>query len=152
VVKTFKTRVARIAELLNRYGVHYVVGGEACNVHGVVRGTKDVDILLEKSKANVERALSALQELPYRIAAELDAEEVLSKPITIVGDDPRVDLLFAAGKISYKDALADVYSLEIEGVLIPFAGLDSLMRSKKTDRTKDKADMEVLEQIKKKTS
>lgn len=150
MVRELKTRVARVGDLLNRYGVNYVVvGAEACNVHGLVRGTKDVDILLDKTQENVERALQALEELPYHLAREILPEEVLAKPFTIIGDDPRVDLLFRAGKIKYVEAIQDIFYVEVEGVRIPFAGVKSLIQTKQTDRAKDQADLEVLVEIEK---
>jgi len=150
MVKQFKTRVAKIASLLNDYNVEYiVVGAEACNVHGIVRGTKDVDVLIYKSESNVKKTLQALENLPLKIAREILPEEVLKKPFTIVGDMPRVDLLFNAGKLKYAEAKKDIFWMTIEGVKIPFASVDSLILSKQTDRAKDLADLEVLEEIKK---
>jgi hypothetical protein len=39
-------------------------------------------------------------------------------------------------------------SAQIEGVVIPFIGLDDLIATKRTGRLQDAADIEVLEQIK----
>src|SRR5436190_11289478 len=148
MVREFKTRVAKVGDLLNRHKVRYlIVGAEACNVHGLVRGTKDVDVLLEKSKENVEKALQALSQLTFGVAKEFSAEEILAKPFSIIGDNPRVDILFKAGNLKYESAQADFFVVEVEGVRIPFAGLQDLILSKQTERTKDKADLEVLEQL-----
>ena len=72
-------RVLRVCALLNRHRVKYIlVGGVAANLHGSVRATKDVDVLVPKDKANAERLLSALAELPYGVARELDADGWIS--------------------------------------------------------------------------
>jgi hypothetical protein len=61
-----------------------------------VRATKDIDILVPRDHRNMARVLAALPELPYGVARELDASAIVRKPITIVGDDPRVDILTVA--------------------------------------------------------
>ena len=72
----------------------------------------------------------------------------MAKPITIIGDDPRVDVLTLAWSVRYADAAPKVKKVEIDGVEVPFADLDTLIRTKQTDRFQDKADVENLEQVK----
>lgn len=80
-----------VCRLLNRRGAAYiVVGGIAVNLHGHVRATRDLDILVPRDIENTRRILEALADLPYGMARELDAETVDARPITIIGDDPRV--------------------------------------------------------------
>ncbi|MCA1585035.1 MAG: hypothetical protein LC791_09770 [Acidobacteria bacterium] len=82
-------RVLRVCGLLNRHRVRYLIaGGVAANLHGSVRATKDVDVLVPKDPRNMARLVAALAELPWGIARELDAAEMSRKAITIVGDDP----------------------------------------------------------------
>jgi len=143
------SRLLTVCRLLNAGNVAYVVvGGFAMALHGAIRATKDVDILLEPTLANVTRALAALAELPYRVADDLDAATVLAKPITILGDDPRVDLLTLAWSVRYADAAPHLIRTTIDGVEVPYAGLDTLIRSKQTGRLQDLADIEVLERLK----
>src|SRR5690242_11443394 len=128
-------RLLSVCRLLNAAGVRYlVVGGFALAFHGVIRATKDVDILIEPTLANARRALEALEGLPFGIARDLDASEVVAKPLTIIGDDPRVDLLTLAWSVRYADAAPHIRKVEIDGVEVPFADLDTLIRSKQTDR------------------
>jgi len=65
-----------------------------------------------------------------------------------VGDDPRVDILTLACSIRYADAAPKIQRLEIEGVTVPIPDIDTLIRTKQTDRLRDKADVEELERIK----
>jgi len=142
------SRLVTVCRLLNDAGVRYVVvGGFALALHGAVRATKDVDILIEPTLANARRALEALGGLPFGIARELDPADVVAKPLTIVGDDPRVDLLTLAWSVRYADAAPGVRTTEIDGVWIPFADLDTLIRSKQTGRLQDQADVETLERL-----
>ncbi|MBI4500945.1 MAG: hypothetical protein HY700_07270 [Gemmatimonadetes bacterium] len=143
------SRLVTVCRLLNQANVKYVVvGGFALALHGVTRATKDVDILVDTDEDNVKRALEALGQLPHGIAKELTAKEVARKTITIIGDEPRVDLLTLAWSVRYADALPRIKKETIDGVEIPYADLDTLIRTKRTDRLQDKADVEELERIK----
>jgi hypothetical protein len=138
-------RVLRLCRLLNRHGVRYVIaGGVAANLHGSVRATKDIDLLVPKDLANMQRLLEALSELPYGIARELDAAVIVKKPFTIVGDDPRVDILTVAGKLKFDPAWANRLERKIDGVRVIYLSLKDLRRSKQTGRAKDEADLEAL--------
>jgi len=143
-----KSRLATVCGLLNEGGVKYVVvGGFAVALHGVVRATKDIDLLIEPTLENAARALKALEGLTFGIARELDPADVVANPITIIGDDPRVDLLTLAWSVRYADAAPKAQRVKIDGVEVPFADLDTLIRTKQTDRFQDKADLEDLEQV-----
>lgn len=143
------SRLLTVCRLLNASGVRYVViGGFALALHGAVRATKDIDILIEPTIENARRALEALQQLTFGIARELDPAAVAANPLTIVGDDPRVDLLTLAWSVRYADAAPHRQTVEIEGVEIPFADIDTLIRSKQTGRLQDLADVETLEELK----
>lgn len=143
------SRLSKVCGLLNAAGVRYVVvGGFALAYHGYVRATKDVDILIEPTLENARRALRALEGLTWGISRELSPEDVIAKPFTIIGDDPRVDLLTLAWSVRYADAAPKIQRVEIDGVEIPFPDIDTLIRTKQTDRTRDKADAEELERIK----
>ena len=144
-----QSRLLKVCSLLNAEGVRYVVvGGFALALHGYPRFTKDVDILIEPTLENATRALKALQGLTWGISRQLDPAEVIAKPFTIIGDDPRVDILTLAWSVRYADAAPTIQTLEIEGVAVPIPDIDTLIRSKQTGRTRDKADVEELERIK----
>src|SRR5580765_2877711 len=142
-------RLVVVCRLLNAAGARYVVvGGFALAYHGVIRATKDVDILIEPTVENARRALDALGGLTFGIARDLDPWEVVAKPLTIIGDEPRVDLLTLAWSVRYADAEPRMLRVRIEDVEIPYADLDTLIRSKQTGRLQDRADAETLEELK----
>jgi hypothetical protein len=131
---------------LNEHGVLYVLaGGVAANLHGVVRSTKDVGILVPRDRAIMQRLLEALSKLPNGVARELDVDDVIDKPIVIVGDDPRVDVLTVAWDLRYDEAKSSAVVRTIEGVTVPYLSLKDLIRSKRTGRHQDLADIEILE-------
>ena len=55
---------------------------------------------------NTRRLLEALSKLPLGLAKRHTAGEVVRKPIFILGDDPKVDVLQAMGGLSYGTAAA----------------------------------------------
>ena len=85
--------------------------------------------------------LGALGELGAGLAREWLAEAIVAKPITIIGDQPRVDLMTVAWSVPYERAAADAVEFEIEGVRIPVASIDHLIASKRTGRLQDAADI-----------
>jgi predicted nucleotidyltransferase len=145
----YETRLAEVCALLNHHRAKYVVvGASALQLWGSTRATRDVDILIEPTVANAERVLAALSELGFGLAKEWLAEEVANRPVTIIGDIPRVDILTVAWSVHYPEASRDAAVFEVEGVKIPAASIDHLIASKRTGRLQDAADIEVLEEIK----
>jgi hypothetical protein len=132
--------------LLNQYRVRYLLaGGVAANLHGSVRATKDVDVLVPRDPRNMARLLRALSNLPWGIARELDADTIAGKPITIIGDDPRVDVLTVAWTVTFDRAWPNRKVRRVDGTRVPFLSLEDLRESKNTGRASDRADLEALE-------
>ena len=143
-----ETRVAEVCGLLNRHQASYVVvGATAMQLWGTTRATLDIDILIEPTLDNAARVLEALAGVGSGIAAEHLPEDILRKPVTIIGDSPRVDVLTRAWNLLWKDAQPRAAVFEIEGVPIPTASIEDLIASKRTGRLQDAADIEVLEEI-----
>jgi hypothetical protein len=110
-----------VCRLLNRRRVRYILaGGVAANLHGSVRATKDVDILVPRDPRNMARLVHALSDLPRGVARELDPREIAAKPITIVGDDPRVDILTIAWSVTFERAWPNRKVRRVDGVRVPF--------------------------------
>jgi predicted nucleotidyltransferase len=139
---------AKVCEALNRSGAKYlVIGGVACILHGHARATDDVDILIERTEANAGRVLAALTRVGYGFASEWAAADILKRPITVIGDDPAVDVFTVAWKVKYEQAASRSSVVEVDGVEIPLIGIDDLIETKRTGRLQDAADIEVLEEI-----
>ena len=134
---------------MNRAGAKYlVIGGVACVLHRYGRATTDVDILIDRTPENAERVLEALARIGYGFAREWGAEEILKQPITVIADDPAVDVFTVAWKVKYDQAVKRSTVSEVDGVKIPLIGLDDLIETKRTGRPLDAADIERLEEIK----
>lgn len=145
---TPKAIATQVCEALNRSGAKYlVIGGIACVLHGYVRATTDVDILIERTLANAERVLEGLATVGYEFAREWSAAEILKRPITVIGDDPAVDVFTVAWKVKYEQAVKRSSVVEVEGVSIPLIAIPHLIETKRTGRALDAADIEALEEI-----
>lgn len=67
-------RIDLVLTALNDAGVEYlVVGGVAVVLHGSLRTTADLDLVVRLDRANTERAICALESLGYRPRAPVPA-------------------------------------------------------------------------------
>ena len=65
-----------IAKALEAEGVRYLIaGGLAVNAHGVLRFTKDLDLVIQLIPENISRAFSALGNLGYRPSVPVTARQ-----------------------------------------------------------------------------
>lgn len=145
---TTRPRLLEVCSALNQADAKYlVIGGMACILHGYVRATTDIDILIPRSRENAERILTGLSQAGYGFAREWTADQLLAKPITVIGDDPAVDIFLVALTVKYDQAVGRSSVVDVEGIAIPLIGLDDLIASKRTGRPLDSADIEALEEI-----
>lgn len=69
--------ISRVCHQFKKYKVPYaVVGGYAVVLHGVTRGTVDIDVVLEWSEASLEKAFQALQEIGLISRLPIDSQSV----------------------------------------------------------------------------
>jgi predicted nucleotidyltransferase len=147
-MKRYQTQLAEVCAHLNsRHAKYVVVGATAMQLWGTTRATRDIDLLIEATVPNARRVLAALGKVGFGFAREWLAAEVAAKPVTIIGDSPRVDVLTVAWSVHYPEAARDAAVFTVEGVKIPAASIEHLIASKRTGRLQDAADIEVLEEI-----
>ncbi len=138
--------VVRLCASLNAEGVRYVViGGIAAILHGALRGTKDVDLLVDPSAENVRALKRAMAFLPDNAVAEVSEEDLAHYQVVRVADEILVDLMASACGIRYQDIARDgIESLDMDGVVVPIASKEALIRTKDTVRPGDRWDVELL--------
>jgi len=140
--------LVKICAALNGEGARYVlIGGFAVIARGLERPTKDIDLLVDSTPDNIERIKRALAILPDNAAREVKADEVERYDVIRVADEVVVDLMTAACGVTWKEADRDSEILELDGVEIPIASLETLIRTKQTVRPHDAADREFLERL-----
>ena len=130
---------------LNRRGAKYVVvGGFAVAEHGFVRGTEDIDLLIEDSPENQAKVRAALEILPDKAIREFGEDDLRDYVVLRVFDEVTVDLMLLACGISYAEALPEVVVRMVNGVPVPFPSMPLLLRMKQTVREKDELDRAFL--------
>jgi hypothetical protein len=135
-----------LCQALNRENVSYVlIGGFAVILHGFVRGTKDIDLLLDAAESNIQAVKRAMANLPDNAAALIADDEVRKYQVVRIADEIVVDLMAAACGIDYSAALAGgVERFTVRGIEIPVARKELLIRMKETIRPSDAADVQFL--------
>lgn len=133
-----------------------VVGGLAVGTWGVVRGTKDVDVVISTQPENLKRVAEvavaanghvqqgeALLGSPISIASALASGE----QVAIETDLGRLDVVQGLdGVPSYEELCSRAEEAEILGVTVAVCSLEDLKAMKRAaGRTRDLADLEDLE-------
>jgi len=140
--------LARIGQALNAAGARYLlIGGFAVIAHGLGRPTKDIDLLVDDSPDNVARVKRGLAILADNAAREIDDEDVRRYTVVRVADEVLVDLMGRACGLTLAEAEIDAETVEIEGVPIPVASKQTLIRTKNTVRPSDRSDVAYLEAL-----
>ena len=138
----------RICSLLNKHHAQYlIVGARACWLHGYVRATMDVDILIPEEMQNHARVIAALSELQDHAAAELTPRDLAENIVVKIADEIEVDVSTRAWRVSYQDAIPTSLKTVIEGVEIPYLDMQTLIKSKSTKREQDKVDIQRLRSL-----
>ena len=135
-----------LCRALRAEGVRYVlIGGFAVILHGFVRTTKDIDLLVDPSDDNVAAIKRALATLPDDAVSEIEDGDLRRHAVVRIADEIVVDLMASACGITYEDAIAqDVEDRRLEDVVIPLAGKQLLIRLKDTLRDSDRMDVRFL--------
>lgn len=133
---------------LNAAGAKYIViGGFAVIHYGFVRGTGDIDLLVDHSEQNILKIQQALLYLPDQAAKDLKLTDVQNYHVVRVADEIVVDLIEKAGDISYQQAQDHIVYETIKDVTIPFLSVEWLLKTKQSYREKDVIDRRFLEDI-----
>jgi hypothetical protein len=140
----------RILAAFDRHGVNYVlVGGMAMAAQGLVRATRDIDMVVSVEAKNIDRLKAALQELFN------DPEIDSIRADELAGDYPAIqyvpptgdfwiDILARLGE-AFQFADLESEELVVEGVRVRVATPRTLYRMKKdTVRPQDRLDARAL--------
>jgi hypothetical protein len=135
-----------LCRALNTEGARSVlIGGFAVILHGFVRATKDIDLLIDPSEENVRALKRAMSTLPDNAAAELRDDDVGRYTVVRVADEFVVDVMARACGLGYEDAVtAGIDRFDVDGVEIPTATKSFLIKTKDTVRDHDKLDVRYL--------
>jgi hypothetical protein len=99
-----------------------------------------VDILVEPTEENCLRVIDALGRMEDGAARDLTPQDILDNVVVKIADEVEVDVSTKAWKVSYPDAAPQAREAVVDGIRIPFLGLDDLIASKETYREQDAYD------------
>lgn len=143
---------------------YVLVGGIAINLLGSVRGTTDLDILVEMSNENLAKVVKILTKKGYRVKQPVDPMGIADdkirkdwiknkqmKAFNFYKNDEykEVDIIIHS-PISFNQAIKTVRHIKIGTMKLPVISIENLIRMKQnTGRLKDKLDIDELKKIKK---
>lgn len=138
-----------LAALLDAKARFLVVGAHALAIHGVPRGTQDLDVWIDPTPTNAERVWRALVAFGAPVEALQLTLNDLQRPRTVVqlGLPPnRIDLLTAiTGVPDFEPAWTGRTEHLVRGRTVPFLGRVEFIANKRaTGRRKDLGDLEAL--------
>jgi hypothetical protein len=149
----------RIFESLQRHEVEYLtIGGVAVNVHGHVRNTRDIDVLIEWTLENMQRLAAALDDLGAKIfGVDADLLDVDPRNADDLYNGGNFTLRTAAGGLDlfdpseipggrpYEEMRPRAVEAVVQGVTIRAVGFDDLIRLKRASgRDRDLEDVATL--------
>lgn len=146
---TFEKLLVRLAN----GGVQFViVGGIAVTLHGYVRLTEDVDVLIEPSAENVRRLLDSLADYGEGFARELGLDDFGDEEgairIVEVVERSQLDVFTRMSGLYYQDLRADAEILNLAGHEISYASKAALIGLKsRSVREKDQFDVIALKRL-----
>ena len=126
---------------------YLVIGGMAMVFHGFNRGTEGIDLLVDKVASNISLLKKALSILPDNAVEEVINTDIEEYDVVRAADEVVVDLMGSACGIDFKSAECQIEWHELEGVKIPFASAELMLRTKQTLREKDEIDRLYLKRI-----
>lgn len=149
---------------LNRRGVRYVVvGGVALVLHGVVRLTVDLDLMVHLERANLMEFVNGMERLGYRPRVPVAATDFVNpdkrerwrneKGMTVFSffhpsDHGKLVDVFINEPIPFDEVDAEKTIVEAAGLRIPVSSIRHLKQLKsQAGRPQDLADIAALESL-----
>jgi hypothetical protein len=146
---SFEKLLVRLAEADVKF---VLVGGVAVTLHGYVRFTEDVDILVERDLVNVQRLLGSLAGYGEGFARELTPDDFTDDEgaIRIVEETEKsqIDIFTRMSGMRYEDLAKDAERFVLSGHTLLYASKSSLIRLKESSvREKDQLDAAALRRL-----
>lgn len=107
-----------------------IIGGHAAILHGVRRSTADLDILMQPTRDNGARLMTALKKIGLDVP-EINPEEFEAKLVLTFGLEPdAVDILTFTPGVEFDLAFENATTLEFEGERLKIIHLKDLIKNK----------------------
>ena len=131
ILKEFQVRIVKFV----------IVGGIAVNLHGWLRSTADMDILVEMSDENLKKVVGILRNKGYRVKQPVDPMGLADKDIrydwihnkhmkafNFYKDDEfkEVDIIIES-PVSYEEVKRSAMRLKIGDTIVPVISIDNII-------------------------
>lgn len=129
-------------------GVEYLlVGGHALTVHGYIRVTTDLDLLVRPTPENSRRVFAALTRFGAITVGLSPTDFANEQTVFGIGQRPlRIDVLAGIDGVTYDEAAEEAVATDFHGIACLAIGLKAFMRNKRASgRPKDLADVDWFE-------
>jgi len=109
-----------------------------------LRPTIDIDLIVEKSESNLENIKKAIMDIVPEVN-EISYKDFIKygeRGVIRIGTDLNfyIDIAVKIGDFDYEKLIKNAEYTEIEGVKIPYAGLEDMIELKSTYREQDQRD------------
>lgn len=146
-----------IVDILKKYKLKYaLVGGYALALHGIIRATMDVDIVLNLTLSDFERAEKALMQIGLKSRLPIRAQDVIKMRKEYIENRNLIAWSFVDYQnpsrqvdILITENLSDlgVESISVSGRKISVVSLEGLLKMKlKANRDKDQLDIKLIKE------
>ena len=157
--------VEAVVRALNEAKVRYlIVGGVAVNVHGYVRLTMDLDLVIQLKPENIVAAWEAMEKIGYRARIPVSGKDFADDKKRELWRREKGMLVLQFWSDEHRRTQVDVFVREpfdfdrehatapdhaiVPGVVAKIVGWDTLLQMKReAGRPKDLLDLEMLEKI-----
>src|SRR5262249_6141033 len=132
---------------LNANQVEYlVVGGYAVMAHGYPRSTRDIDIWIDRTPTNIQRAIRAMNAFGWPADTVSATDLMAPNTIAWMGNYPlRIEVFTTIPGVDFAPCYTQRVLLTIDNIVVPFISLDDLKRNKQASgRHKDLDDLQNL--------
>lgn len=119
------------------------VGGLACVLNGHVRATEDVDLIIKRTKENIQRLISFLSSYGQGYGGELSESDFTDEEgaIRVIEEFP-IDIFVVMGGRHFEDLEKYKQTEDVLGRHIPYLNKEGLILLKQNSvREKDKIDV-----------
>ena len=133
--------------LLNAHQVDYLlVGGYAVTIHGYVRATGDMDILVAATQGNAERVVTAIRDFGFDVPDLTPARILEPRSMLRMGLPPlRIEVMNGIDGVEFYDCRPRALNVRLGDLLVPVISLADLRKNKRAaGRHKDLDDLENL--------
>lgn len=136
-------------KLLNKNDVNFlIVGAFAVSYHARPRFTGDIDFFIGSSSQNIKNLLQAIEQFGFG-SLDISEKDFGKDSILQLGYEPnRIDLLTDISGVQFGPAWENRVKGYYGNQISYYISLEDLIANKKaSNRTKDKSDLELLEQF-----